>query len=208
MTKTASTTNEQRPPRVDSVELERRLQVAESALAQMHAVGELAVRSKADFIANISHELRTPLQSNIGFSELGASMAERHTGSSGHSGHSGHRGHSGDVAHAEYREMFNDICAGGHRMLSLVNALLDVASLGSLTLKSLTLAGGQATGDVGQSNFGFDGSGGGGGGGAGLGGAIFNQGSLNLLRDTLTGNAAQGGAGGDTSFGHFGFFLK
>jgi len=77
--------------------------------------------------------------------------------------------------------------------------LFDVAAGASLTLESLTLAGGQATGAAGQTTP-VDGDGGGGGGGAGLGGAIFNQGTLNLLQDTLTGNTAQGGAGGDAMF--------
>jgi len=63
-----------------------------------------------------------------------------------------------------------------------------------LTLKSLTLAGGQATGDARQITVNV---------GtlaavavwrwAGLGGAIFQQGSLNLLQDTLTGNIGPGG---------------
>jgi len=75
--------------------------------------------------------------------------------------------------------------------------LFDVAAGASLTLESLTLANGQATGAAGVT----EGLGGGaGGGGAGLGGAVFNQGSLNLSQDTLTGNTALGGAGGDGNF--------
>ena len=72
--------------------------------------------------------------------------------------------------------------------------LFNVAAGASLTLESLTLANGQATGAAGG-NTGYDG--GQGGGAAGLGGAIFNAGVLNLVQDTLTGNGAQGGAGGD-----------
>jgi hypothetical protein len=58
--------------------------------------------------------------------------------------------------------------------------LFEVASGASLTLESLTLADGQATGAAGGStrdDGGLVGGGGGGGGGAGLGGAIFNQGT-------------------------------
>jgi signal transduction histidine kinase len=128
MTLRAPTKDEQRPPSADAVELQRRLQAAEVELAHARASRELAVRSKAEFIASISHELRTPLQSIIGFSELGASMAERHRG---------------QADHAEYRDMFDEICAGGQRMLSLVNVLLDVASLsssvGSLKLQRIDL---------------------------------------------------------------------
>lgn len=71
--------------------------------------------------------------------------------------------------------------------------LFDVAVGASLTLESLTLANGQATGDPGGDTGYASGQGGG---GAGLGGAIFNAGSLSLVQDTLTTNAAQGGAGG------------
>lgn len=54
---------------------------------------------------------------------------------------------------------------------------------GSLTLKNLTLSGGtQHGGDSFR-----------GGGGAGMGGAIFNQGTLQLIGVTLAGNRAQGG---------------
>jgi signal transduction histidine kinase len=128
MTMHAVTNEEQRLSSSQTTELQRRLQAAESALAQARAAREIAVRSKADFIASVSHELRTPLQSIIGFSELGASMAQSRSGQSGH---------------AEYGDMFNDICAGGQRMLSLVNVLLDVASLsssiGSLSLQRVDL---------------------------------------------------------------------
>jgi hypothetical protein len=64
--------------------------------------------------------------------------------------------------------------------------LFDVALSGSLTLENLTLSGGLAQGGTGT---------GGGGGGAGLGGAIVNQGTLQLLRDTLSFNQALGGNG-------------
>jgi CSLREA domain-containing protein len=78
--------------------------------------------------------------------------------------------------------------------------LFDVTSTGNLTLQNLTV-GTSVGGFVAQ---GFAGgimlSGGGGGGSAGLGGAIFNQGSLTILDSTLTGNTAQGGAGGGRSY--------
>jgi len=55
---------------------------------------------------------------------------------------------------------------------------------GKLTLRNLTLRGGGQFGDV---------AGIGGGGGAGMGGAIFNQGTLNLIGVTLRDNRATGG---------------
>ena len=57
---------------------------------------------------------------------------------------------------------------------------------GQLTLQNLTLIGGRQRGGEAQS---FTGSG-----GAGMGGAIFNQGVLDLIGVTLTGNSATGGS--------------
>ena len=59
-------------------------------------------------------------------------------------------------------------------------------------MEGLTLSGGDAQGTAGGNSY----LGGGGGGGAGKGGAIFNAGYLTILNSTLTGNIAQGGAGG------------
>ena len=123
-----------------TADLQQRLQASEQALAQARAARELAMRSKADFIASISHELRTPLQTIIGFSELGASMA--------HANQFAANATQGSATtnpwHSEYADMFSDICAGGQRMLNLVNALLDVSSLsssaGSLTLQRIDMA--------------------------------------------------------------------
>ena len=68
-----------------------------------------------------------------------------------------------------------------------------VSSLGSLSLKSITVTNGLALGSIGGSGFQRGGSGGG---SAGLGGAILNAGFLDLENSTLAANVAQGGDGG------------
>lgn len=127
MTLTAARDAQVRTIQQDAVliELHQRLTASEHQLQQARMAAEEAKRSKAEFIANISHELRTPLQTIIGFSELGASVAHTRAG------------------HGDYADMFGDICAGGQRMLKLVNALLEVAAVnsgvGSLRLQRVDL---------------------------------------------------------------------
>jgi PAS domain S-box-containing protein len=77
-------------------------------LVRAQRAAEAASVAKSEFLANISHELRTPLQSVIGFSELGRAKTD---------------------AQPQLQRMFNEIHAGGARMLHLVNALLDVAHI-------------------------------------------------------------------------------
>ncbi len=77
-------------------------------LTRATEAAERANRAKGEFINTVSHELRTPLQSVIGFSELGKAFAQ---------------------GQAPFDAMFDDIHAGGQRMLTLVNALLDVSKI-------------------------------------------------------------------------------
>ena len=97
---------------------------AERSTREARDAAERANNAKSEFIANISHELRTPLQAIIGFSDLG---------------------HELSADQPDYREMFGDIQAGGQRMLTLVNGLLDVSKMestvGSLTLHRADLCG-------------------------------------------------------------------
>jgi PAS domain S-box-containing protein len=81
-------------------------------LVQATEAAERADRAKSEFIATISHELRTPLQSILGFSDLGRHFA-RHQ------------------SNEQFTSMFEDIHAGGRRMLALVNSLLDISKLDS-----------------------------------------------------------------------------
>ncbi len=111
----------------------RVVRIVERRMADGHRVGfrvditdlvnateaaEAADRAKSEFIATISHELRTPLQSILGFSDLGRHFA---------------------AGHPQYEPMFQDIHAGGTRMLQLVNGLLDVSKIDG-TQGSLRLA--------------------------------------------------------------------
>ena len=92
-------------------------------LVRATEAAERADRAKSEFIGTISHELRTPLQSVIGFSELGLVFAGEQP---------------------RMQDMFQDILSGGRRMLTLVNALLDVSKIDgrgeSMTLGHADLA--------------------------------------------------------------------
>ena len=96
-------------------EAERRTREAKDAAERANA-------AKSEFIANVSHELRTPLQSILGFSELGADRAPEGS---------------------RVRDMFNAVHAGGQRMLTLVETLLDLsrmdATIGRTELREVDL---------------------------------------------------------------------
>ncbi|MBB4843825.1 PAS domain S-box-containing protein [Paucibacter oligotrophus] len=83
---------------------------AEQQIREARDAAELANSIKTEFVANMSHELRTPLQSIIGFAEIGLGRSE-------------------DTP--RLHGMFNRIFAAGHRMLELVNNLLDLSRLES-----------------------------------------------------------------------------
>lgn len=91
-------------------EIERHLLEAKDA-------AEHADRTKTEFLANMSHELRTPLNAIIGFSQL---IRDKIMGE----------------LNAHYVDYANSIHASGMHLLSVVNDLLDVASIesGALSL--------------------------------------------------------------------------
>ena len=81
---------------------------AERATLQARDAAEMASLAKSEFISNMSHELRTPLQSILGFSELGLMQVNKN-----------------DTVYT----MLEDIHSAGHKMLNMVNDLLDVAKI-------------------------------------------------------------------------------
>lgn len=82
----------------------------ERALIEKNEALEAAARLKNSFISNISYELRTPLTNIIGFSELLASQ------------------HAGEL-NPKQREYLGDIHASSNTLLSIINDILDLATI-------------------------------------------------------------------------------
>ncbi|MBX6323339.1 MAG: PAS-domain containing protein [Rhodospirillaceae bacterium] len=87
----------------DSIEVER-------ALRERNAALETADRLKSEFIANVSYELRTPLNAIIGFAEI---LDHEYFG------------HLND----RQREYSRGIMEASQRLLSLINDILDIATI-------------------------------------------------------------------------------
>lgn len=81
---------------------------AERVTRKAKDAAEESFRVKSEFMANVTHELRTPLQAILGFSELGTAKS---------------------ADYARLQTMFKEINAGGQRMLTLVNNLLDISRI-------------------------------------------------------------------------------
>ena len=81
--------------------------------AHEHAMTELkaAARAKSRFLASISHELRTPLNAIIGFSSLISQQG------------------LGPIGNPKYADYAVDINESGHRLLQLVNDVIDLSRI-------------------------------------------------------------------------------
>lgn len=88
---------------------------AERALIERTEALEAADRLKSAFISHVSYELRTPLTNIIGFSELLASPI------------------AGPLTDRQ-RDYLNDICLSGRTLLSIIDDILDLATIDAGTL--------------------------------------------------------------------------
>ncbi|MFM8799199.1 MAG: sensor histidine kinase, partial [Tagaea sp.] len=94
---------------------------------------EAADRLKSEFISTVSYELRTPLNTIIGFAEM---LAKRYFG----------------PLNERQVEYCDDILSASHRLLAIINDILDLASIdaGRMTLDLAPVAPGDLLHDTAQ----------------------------------------------------------
>lgn len=89
---------------------ENSLKEQAQALKTAKENAEKANAAKSLFLANISHEVRTPMHGVLSFAELGVERSE-------------------EGSHSELKDFFSEILKTGHRLMSLLNDLLDLSKL-------------------------------------------------------------------------------
>jgi signal transduction histidine kinase len=87
------------------------LKCREDELSRAMEQAQQASRAKTEFLANMSHELRTPLNAIIGFAEI--MLGELF----------------GPLGQPRYVDYARDMHSSGQHLLSIINALLDVAKI-------------------------------------------------------------------------------
>lgn len=99
----------------------RDVRVALSELEKTKLKAEAANQSKSNFLANMSHELRTPLNAIVGYVDI-----LRY-------------GMAGEV-NEKQGELLNNTAINNHRLLNLINDLLDIAKIesGKMTVLDTT----------------------------------------------------------------------
>jgi signal transduction histidine kinase len=91
-------------------DLEVRVEERTSELKIAKEEAEAAAKAKSEFLANISHELRTPMHAILSFAAFGVKKAD-------------------DATREKLRDYFGKIQISGGRLLTLLNALLDLSKL-------------------------------------------------------------------------------
>ncbi|MFK8067683.1 MAG: sensor histidine kinase [Gammaproteobacteria bacterium] len=89
---------------------------AEEMAEQAREAAERASESKSEFLANMSHELRTPIHAILSFSKIGKNKTK-------------------DTSEEILERFFTQINGSGHRLLELVDNLLDMSKMEAMKME-------------------------------------------------------------------------